>query len=474
MKKHLWFILTILFFSCTKEENTFQKYLSKESGDVINPFSTSQIIEGKIFKISFFSTQNEDSTLTHSGFMFTDKSDKNGFFYLDNEGGVLLVEYKNGNLTNNGSRFEIENDSLIGFVINYDFDKHSYYEMERFSIARIEPLSKRITIGSAIANRFQNAFSEFTNSDIFYNLSLNRNNLKSLANYPIDFLLFDIPSAFNEIENLKSTYLERPDFVNSKVMIGAEKLKFTSIFSLKEENLKKTDCFGKLGGTSLMDKCNRCLTKLEYASLACNLPKNTVIDIDGNVYYSTLIGNQTWMVTNLKTKKYNDGTSIRFITNSDEWQRNTSAAMTEDEAWGNTIYGRLYNWYAVNTGKLCPTGWRVPTQEDIQILIDNMGGQDVAGGKLKSKIFWRDPNTGADNSSVFYALPGGYRHATGYLATSRENDKGLRGYWWLHSEETASFDIAPLSLHLAWNSSSTEIRNNTLKRNAYSCRCIKD
>jgi len=89
-------------------------------------------------------------------------------------------------------------------------------------------------------------------------------------------------------------------------------------------------------------------------------------DIDGNVYHTVIIGTQIWMVENLKTTKYNDGTSIANVTDNVEWIGLTSPAY----CWYNnytsykTQFGALYNWYAVNTGKLAPTGWHVPSHAE--------------------------------------------------------------------------------------------------------------
>ncbi|MDR0517038.1 MAG: fibrobacter succinogenes major paralogous domain-containing protein, partial [Fibromonadaceae bacterium] len=80
----------------------------------------------------------------------------------------------------------------------------------------------------------------------------------------------------------------------------------------------------------------------------------------------------------------------------------------------------LYNWYAVNTGKLAPKGWHIPSDEEWKILADYLGGENVAGGKMKEAgtAHWLDPNTGATNSSGFTALPAGYRGKAGFIPSS--------------------------------------------------------
>lgn len=144
----------------------------------------------------------------------------------------------------------------------------------------------------------------------------------------------------------------------------------------------------------------------------------TVTDADGNVYKTVKIGNQWWMAENLKTTKYHDGTPIPLVTDSIVWSSLTSPGYcwynNDSGAYKNT-YGALYNWYAVSTGKLAPSGWHVPTDAEWKILTDFLGGEKVAGGKMKEKgkAHWTPPNKGATNRSGFTALPGGVRSHKG-------------------------------------------------------------
>jgi uncharacterized protein (TIGR02145 family) len=157
----------------------------------------------------------------------------------------------------------------------------------------------------------------------------------------------------------------------------------------------------------------------------------SMTDQDGNTYKTILIGTQTWMVANLKTMKFNDGTSIPLVTDATSWSNLSSPAC----CWQNNdparkvTYGVLYNWYAVNTGKLCPTGWHVPSDAEWIKLTDYLGGENIAGAKLKESGFrhWKSPNTGATNEVYFWALPGGVRlNGTDALF----NNLGEMGYWW--------------------------------------------
>lgn len=144
----------------------------------------------------------------------------------------------------------------------------------------------------------------------------------------------------------------------------------------------------------------------------------TVTDIDGNVYNILTIGTQKWMSTNLKVTKYRDGTPIPNVTDGTSWINNTTGAWAyyDNDANNNASYGKLYNYYAVsNTKGLAPTGWHVATEADWNTLITFLGGDAVAGGKLKESGtgHWLAPNLGATNSSGFTALPGGHRFTNG-------------------------------------------------------------
>jgi uncharacterized protein (TIGR02145 family) len=156
----------------------------------------------------------------------------------------------------------------------------------------------------------------------------------------------------------------------------------------------------------------------------------TVTDIDGNIYHTVTIGTQVWMVENLKTTKFNDGSLIPLISDSASWTNLLTPGycyFNNDSNLFRNTYGLLYNWFAINSGKLCPSGWHVPTDSDWNILVNNLGGDSVAGGKMKetSTRHWKNPNTGATNVSGFTALPGGQRGSNGVFYLNGET-----GYWW--------------------------------------------
>ena len=197
---------------------------------------------------------------------------------------------------------------------------------------------------------------------------------------------------------------------------------------------------------------------------------NAVTDYDGNVYPIVSIGTQIWMAKNLKTTKYNDGTAIPLITDGTEWSNLTTHGYcwyNNDEASYKNTYGALYNWHTVNTGKLCLTGWHVPTDSEWTILETYLGGSSVAGGKMKETgtAHWVSPNTGATNESGFTALPGGARYQGGDFY-----DLGYDGYWWT-STEASSLDS--WNRYVYWTSTSVVDREER-KVIGYSVRCVKD
>ncbi|NIP43173.1 MAG: hypothetical protein GWN61_10935, partial [candidate division Zixibacteria bacterium] len=156
---------------------------------------------------------------------------------------------------------------------------------------------------------------------------------------------------------------------------------------------------------------------------------STVIDIDGNIYQTVLIGNQCWMAENLKVTHYRNGDSIPNVTDSIDWHNLTTGAYCdyENDSANVATYGRIYNWYAVDDIRgLAPQDWHVPTDEEWKEMEMYLGmSQSEAGaygwrgtdegGKLKEvgTIHWNSPNEGATNESGFTALPAGWRHGGG-------------------------------------------------------------
>lgn len=203
---------------------------------------------------------------------------------------------------------------------------------------------------------------------------------------------------------------------------------------------------------------------------------NTVTDVDGNVYQIVAIGSQEWLVGNLKTTKYNDGTDIPHVADNAEWIATNTPAYAwydNDEASFKDPYGALYNWYVVDTesngGKnVCPVGWHVPTDNEWTELTDYLGGTNIAGGKMKEAgtTHWNSPNTGATNESGFTALPGGSR----FYVNGEFNYIGDRGGWWSATEGSIHVARKRNLLHTDAN----VYTGSSFKTQGYSIRCIRD
>jgi uncharacterized protein (TIGR02145 family) len=199
-------------------------------------------------------------------------------------------------------------------------------------------------------------------------------------------------------------------------------------------------------------------------------PSETVTDIDGNVYQTVTIGNQVWMVTNLKVTHYRNGDPIPNVTDSGSWQGLTTGAFCEYNNDVNNVatYGRLYNWYAaVDSRNIAPAGWHVPNDAEWQTLVNYLGDDAVAGGKLKEvgTTHWYSPNTGATNESGFTALPGGYRFSSGtYL------HMGNTAFFWSLTEDFSS-NAWFRSLYC---NNSEVYRSIVNKQNGFSVRLVRD
>jgi uncharacterized protein (TIGR02145 family) len=167
---------------------------------------------------------------------------------------------------------------------------------------------------------------------------------------------------------------------------------------------------------------------------------------DPNSICEVKIGNQVWMCKNLDVARYRNGDTIRHCKSYSEW---IDANSKEEGAWcyfendslTGIIYGKLYNWYAVNDPRgLAPIGWHIPDDNDWYVLINFLGGDYIAGGKMKSTGtleggdgLWLAPNTGATNESGFSALPGGYSFTSGGFS-----DLGESTWFWSATQSSAS------------------------------------
>ena len=190
----------------------------------------------------------------------------------------------------------------------------------------------------------------------------------------------------------------------------------------------------------------------------------TIADIEGNTYHTITIGTQIWMVENLKTTRYNDGSPISNVTDNTAWAALSTGAYCwyNNDITNKTAYGALYNWYAVNTAQLAPAGWHVPTDAEWTTLTDYLGG--TAADKMKESgiTHWASPNNG-NNSSGFSALPGGNRSSGMFI------DQRFYGVWLSRTENNSTN---------AWirviDKSGNIDKISGAKSYGFSVRCIRD
>ncbi len=197
----------------------------------------------------------------------------------------------------------------------------------------------------------------------------------------------------------------------------------------------------------------------------------TVSDSDGNSYSTIKIGNQWWMSENLKTTSFRNGEDVPKVAGSGAWASTGEAAYCyfENDSVNAEDYGCLYNWHATVDGrKICPDGWHVPNDDNWTTLMEFLGGEQVAGGKLKQTgtEYWNSPNADATNESGFNALPGGTRSPmSGFFA-----GLGTTGSWWSTSVQNAEYSYV-------WGLTSSNgfAAHYDLKKNSgLSVRCVKD
>ena len=199
---------------------------------------------------------------------------------------------------------------------------------------------------------------------------------------------------------------------------------------------------------------------------------STITDYDGNQYHQIGIGTQVWLKENLKVTHYSNGDAITHADSSVVWAGIVTGlyCVYNDEPSIASTYGNLYNWYAVTDSRnLCPLGWHVPTDSEWELFGTFLGGDYVAGGKMKEagSNHWTGLNAGADNSSGFTALPGGRR----LDSSPAYGNFGTDGFWWSSSENDAttswSRDI--------YTTNAILIRTNMYNKSwGQSVRCLKN
>lgn len=186
-------------------------------------------------------------------------------------------------------------------------------------------------------------------------------------------------------------------------------------------------------------------------------------------YKTVTIGTQTWMAENLRTAKYNDGTKIPLVTDNTAWLNLATPGFcwyNNDSTTFKNLDGALYNWYTVNTGKLCPVGWHVPTDAEWSTLTTYLGGESIAGAKLKEAgtSYWSSPHPGVTNETGFTALLAGWRYFDGDYV------RAFNSFWWSSTESSAT-EAWERGMYAGWKSVG---RVKGDKRNGISVRCVRD
>ena len=214
----------------------------------------------------------------------------------------------------------------------------------------------------------------------------------------------------------------------------------------------------------------------EIDSLDLDLAKRKMVkDVSGNIYHIVEIGQQQWMLENLKVSKFSNGDTIEKISNHKDWSKLKSSGWCNynNSSENDGIYGKLYNWYTISDPRnVCPIGWHVPKDTEWKILSDFIGGESVAGSKLKTTGnvsdgtgLWQSPNKSTSNETNFSALPGGLRDQYGvYLDVNKD------GNWWSSTELSSNIALA-FNLFYGHN---ILFKNKNSKQNGFSIRCIKD
>lgn len=214
-----------------------------------------------------------------------------------------------------------------------------------------------------------------------------------------------------------------------------------------------------------------------------------IMDIEGNVYKTVVIGNQVWMSENLKTTKYSDGTAIPHVISDSVWAALTTPAYcwyNNDPSSNKAVYGALYNWFAVDlvsngNKNLCPKGWHVPTDDEWEILLDYLSnnGYGFEGNKMNvaksmaAKSGWQSHNIAgnvgndqqSNNSSGFSAFPSGYRNFLGAFSY-----KGRYAYWWTSTEYSNTHAYCRFMHNYYSYVGKTKFR----KQNGFCIRCLRD
>jgi uncharacterized protein (TIGR02145 family) len=268
-------------------------------------------------------------------------------------------------------------------------------------------------------------------------------------------------------------------YINSKGVLGL-------VATLNEDVFSKGKGVLTYSITGVPDSIGTAVFEINIGGKTCSIMRvvggqgENIIDIDGNNYKTVYIGTQRWMAENLTVSKFNDGTDIAIGHDIyKQWSSLTNGAWCYYDYYFNkneindAKYGKLYNWYAVSSTtngnkNLCPTGWHVPSVTEFILLKDYLGGEIVAGGKMKEvgTTSWIKSNSDASNISLFTGLPGGFRAENGYF-----EGIGSIGFWWLSNPVGNPVNDA---MFFSLNDDAYVLVMTYSRARGFSVRCLED
>jgi len=306
------------------------------------------------------------------------------------------------------------------------------------------------------------------------------------------FKLNNLSTGIYTLSVKSDSYLYSSKLVSQSVKTGNASLSYESKTALKSTKSAKAttatvemqyNVDDRLLITATTDDSKSTVKSVVYTATGTEIfAFYACTDGDGTHYPSVTIGNQVWMAENLNTTKYSDGTAIPYYSKDQNAEFAALGDNDTDKGFGyydvagneaGEIYGALYTYAAATNGDnsgtnvqgACPTGWHLPSDIEWTTLTDELGGVNVAGGKLKATTLWNDPNIGATNESGFTGLPAGFR----YYNNGGFGSLGNYGYFW---SATQDFNYAWERL-LSYDSSDVS-RNSNRKSFGFPVRCLRD
>ena len=355
-------------------------------------------------------------------------------------------------------------------------------QQEKIDIVVYNIVGKELICSSYLLDQGKHHFTFYSGGDSYYVLTALGSNSKrtiKMSGLPQKHGCSNSCRIVYQGKEAKRNFLKSQKVVNEFAFSIGDELQFSGFSTTEDNNV--------IGSAIITDSplVNTAYEFEIFKGIRCpGIP--TITDIDSNKYYTVQIGDQCWMMDNLKTTKYKNGNSIPNVLDNLEWSGLSTGAYVwfdNDVAWKD-VYGALYNWYAaVDTSGLCPTGWHVPEQDEWVTLANHIGGVLSAGAKLKSCRQINSPlggdcfttvhprwesfpyfNYGTDDYG-FSGIPAGDRLTDGTFA-----NMGMTGDHWTSSEENAFSAWYDQLYH-----SGPDIwMNYHDKRNGHSVRCIKN